>query len=296
MKKRLLSMLLALALLVCAVPFAAAENTEDHWYVYWDLTDETTLAFCIVPPDYYVEASPDAAVEYTIGDNSVSTTMNVPLQGETVSYYRNLSVTSRLMLWGKVPITKEQYHMHVKWNIPANIALRADGSGNPAHPPLRYGENGFDGLSLRAWSNLTQTEFEPDSDHPVAVGDMIRITWESVLPAEIYRDGELLTTLCAGEGMSYQNTEEEPGDHVLTAVCNGRTISKISYRVISPQQAYRDNLKHALGGFGTLALLPIGTISIPLVNAFVPMIMPVAIVHVFVDFVKALFAFTHITH
>lgn len=292
MLKRFIATLLALAALPGLSPVAVAAAETETWSIFWEVEDGT-LECCVVPPEDYTQAAPDAKAAFSVSDETATQTLQVALQGSTVDYYSRGTCAPHLILRGKTAITPEQRGMRISWYIPADTALRADGSGNDADPELQYGFC-FGSMSLRVCSNLSGAEFEPYTGHPAAVGDRMTLTWQGVFPAEIYLDGEPLTTVYAGDAQTCSWTEKQKGDHVLTAVYNGQTIDTELYSTVSSRENYRDNLKQSVETLPALAALPVGLLGVPVLNGFIPLLWPAAIVYGFIDFVKTLFSFTRI--
>ena len=290
MKKRILSMLLVLTMLVCAVPFAAAES--ESWNLVWQ-TDGDELYFCVVAPVQYVKAVPDAKVELTLSDDGETQSLLLPVQGETERYYDNGSVRSQLMLWGRTPLTQELQTMHREWSIPAGIALRADGTGNAAVSQpneTSYLYNAW----LNGFSNLALETYYPSDSRTATVGDTMSLGWQGVIPAEVFVDGDKAADLYAGTQQTYSWTIKTTGAHSVTVVHNGKTLYEQQFQAISSRQEYQDNLSQATKTLPYTLALPFGMIGVPVLNGLMPLLWPVSIAYGFIEFVKSLFAFTRI--
>ena len=290
MKKRILSMLLVLALLVCAVPFAAAES--ESWDLFWQ-EDGEQLYFCVVAPAQYVKAVPDAKVELILSDGEETQSLLLPVQGETERYYDNGSVRSQLLLRGQTPYTQQLQDMHREWSVPAGIALRADGTGNAA--VAQPNETVFFyNVWMDGFSNLVLENYYPSDSRTATVGDTMRVCWSGVIPAEVYVDGAKAADLYAGTQQTYSWTIKTTGAHSVTVVHNGETLYERQFQAISSRQEYQDNLSQATQALPYTMMLPFGMIGVPVLNGLMPLLWPVAVAYGFIEFVKSLFAFTRI--
>lgn len=265
MMKRVISVVLTLALLLAIVPTAFAAQTEQGWKVFAYGPDDV-IEFYAVAPARYVRAAEPLTVEVLwISKTNPRQTLTATLEERPFRF--DGKTENHLVLVGSVEIPDlEEYEMAVI--IPAGTVFDASGAAN-ARAEVRADDFEADYVMIDAYSRLLLREYSW-MEETIAVGDTVTVTYCSVRPAQVLVNGVVAAELAAGEKQTFRYTVENTGS--LTFEVVGRTeTERRAFTVISSEEMYQRNLEemrpegpstdpgdHDLTGF------PIGNPFLPL--------------------------------
>lgn len=265
MKKRVLSLCLALALLLSCVPFAFAQTAgpivdygcialprrpgDLDRMIYFTLAQgytalTETFRIVIRYEDYDIPVTEDQMREYT-ADASQVETVQIP-------YYENGTHQTRLQCF--VPF--ERLSGVVSVEIPAGSFAYVDGSASPAAsfgaPSLLFYTAPFN-----YYSKVMQETMSLDCGLDVGVGDRIMLHCELPVPVSIWLDGEKKADLDAHTPAGTSFTMETEGTHTVELRVMDAEFSSQTFRVAPQMQVYRDQLGAVAGEVGLLFLAPL---------------------------------------
>ena len=274
MKNRLLSLMLALALCVTAVPFALAGGTGpvidygnaavgpdlNHLtrflYLTWAEGYTGPTAQCemtLVYEDYDEPDGNERLKRYRLPDSA--------LQTDLVPYYENGKAETRLQCY-------------LLFDSPGNVQSVEVAAGSFAHrdgfesPAVTLGNPNLHSpdAPFTRFSKVMQAQEPLNSSIGVGVGDEIVLNDVLPLPVTIKLDGETAAQLPANYPAGTSFTAAE-GTHTLELYALGQRWTTQSYTGVPQTQVYKNQLKDIAGEAGLLLL---GPLAAPLAMIIAP--------------------------
>lgn len=236
MIKRVISVVLTLALLLAIVPTAFAAQTEQGWKVF-AYGPEDTVEFYVVAPARYVQAADQPDVEVLwISQTNPRQTVTATLEERPFRF--DGKAENHLVLGGSVEIPDlEEYEMAVI--IPAGTVFDAAGAPN-ARAEVRADDFEADYVMIDAFSRLLMRDYSW-VDETIAVGDTVTVTYCGFWPAQVVLNGNVVAELDAGERQTFRYTVAETGTLSFEVVSREGTERR-AFTVITSEEMYQRNL------------------------------------------------------
>ena len=296
MIKRFTSILLSLALAVCAVPIACAQPADDGWLIYCENIDENTFAAIIVAPAKYTHLSDNPLIETIHTADRIETGVSTP-ETEQIRFSFCGNTETHWKMTVTCPIVDEGFpEYYYKFTVLPGSLLDDAGKGNERV----FFEDEVDYLSAQGYaeidvySALLLRDYSRDDD-TVAVGDTLRVDYSGLYPVDIFVNGEKTASFPGGEMQRYTCSITETGSLSVVVRQGDEQIETRSMTIISSKEMYERNLRD---GLITDEDIPdtedLVDVGVPAGSPFIFTAKIIALFNAIVIFFQRLFSFTRI--
>ncbi len=295
--KKALAALLALALLVCAVPFAFAQTDGEVWLLYCADADAAHFTAMILAPAKYTALSDAPQIETVYTGAQPITDVLTPA-AERIRFYFDGKTETRWMftVTGELPDGAVPGYDFMYAVLPGSVL---DGDGN--RNARVYFDDGTEYRSawgyaeIEVYSSLLRRDYGSDAD-TVAVGDVLRADYSGLYPAEVFINGEKAAAFAAGEMQRYMYNVTGTGTLSVEIRQDGKVKEARRLNVITSQEMYERNLRDGLITGedipGTEDLVDVG---VPAGSPFILLARIAAFFNALRIFFERLFSFPRIT-
>lgn len=296
MTKRVLSVLLSLALLFGAAPLVLAEGTEDGWLIYYEKVGENTYSMSVVAPAKYTRLSDHPQIETVRTADPAAGAVSTPA-AEQIRFCWDGKTETHWMLTVDCEIPDGSFPgYNTRIAVLPGSLLDNAGNGNPRvyfEEDVIYGE-AAGCAEIDVYSCLLRKDYDRE-DGTVAVGDTLRVDYSGLEPVEILLNGENVASLPGGEMQRYSYNVAQTGQlDVVIRQGDGEKETR-SLTVITSKEMYERNLRDGLiTGEDIPSTDDLVDVGVPQGSPFIPLAKLIAFFVAVADFFRRLFSFTRI--
>ena len=280
--KKAITLVLALLLLISAVPFAAAKDAD--WRAWlWD--DGTNTHLCVLVPKAFARASDAPELVLTLEKQAPIT---VAATAKTVDFLEGGTTAPRVLLRASIPLGSTDEIDAC--TVPEGTCFDKNGAANPAAQISTFAHWNR-AHEIRARDHLGDGWYaDIETRDTLAVGDTAVVWYEDLDDAELYVNGTLACKLEAGDSQTIEFPLEKTGTLTLS-IRRGKTeLRTRSFTVISSRAMYLQNLKESRKYFD-FSIYGEGGSGLPTGNLFA---YPILLAMAFGAFFETLLSFPRI--
>ena len=295
--KKVLSVLLALALLFCAAPLVLAEGGEDGWLIYYEKTAVNTWSMTVVAPAKYTRLSDDPRLETVRIADPAAGSVASP-ETEQIRYYWAGKTETHWTLTVVCEIPDGSFPgYNTRIAVLPGSLLDDAGNGNPRvyfEEDVIYREvAGF--AEIDVYSSLLRKDYDRE-DGTVAVGDTLRVDYSGLAPVEIFLNGEKAASFPGGEMQRYTYDITGTGPLDVVVRQGGKVKEARSLTVITSKEMYERNLRDGLiTGEDIPSTEDLVDVGLPQGSLYIPLAKIIAFFVALKDLINRLFSFNRIT-
>ena len=295
--KRALAVMLALILLIGAVPLVCAQPAEEGWLIYCANENRQTFDAVFVAPAKYTRVADRPQIETIYAPDQTQNSV-LTATAEQIQFSFGGKTETRWTLTATCTIPDGTFSGHtVTCAVSPGSLLDDAGNGNARiwfDEEVEYrSAEGY--VDIDVFSGLLQTDYDREDD-TVAVGDTLRVEYSGLYPVEIFVNEQQVAAFPGGEMQQFTFDVTETGALNVAVRQYGKEIAAKSLTVVTSQEMYRRNLRGSLlltGGIPTVK--DFVEVGVPAGSLYIPLFTVVAFFVELKDFFQRLFSFTRIT-
>ena len=294
--KKATAVLLALVLLVGAVPLVYARSVDDGWLIYYANRKGNTFDAVIVAPAAYTRVADLPQIETICADPAACSVLTAA--AEQIPFCWNGKTETHWILTASCTIPDDSFPGHsLTCAVLPGSVLDDAGNGNARiwfDEEVEY-RSAAGYVDIDVFSGLLQSDYSREDD-TVAVGDTLRVEYSGLYPVEILVNEKQVAAFPGGEMQQFTCDVTETGALSVVVRQYGKEIAARPMTVITSREMYKRNLQTSLLiADGIPSVKDFVEVGVPAGSLYIPFFMVVAFFVELKDFFQRLFSFPRIT-